>query len=266
MTSKMNKAEKARVKMAFFYSIMLLIMVIPSFIVGFIEGSVLLSIILACMFLYSGIQLFRFSYLRFLELNRKSRRWCKSLSKEELEMVEDAKELIKKVDNSITISEFNVYKVRFITKGWFYYDKDTSELNIFIPFKFLLWVGGEDFCFLVLVHEILHSQNLKNNLRIFKRDFLEGLNQLLTEWLIDNYSEKYNKRKPAWKSIKIKLREKLTIHLEILSCEIYKNEVNIAKEIIEKFHVDLRQVFLNYIDFNPNFFKRFVPSEYLTEQ
>ena len=33
----------------------------------------------------------------------------------------------------------------------------------------------------------------KNNIRVFNRAFLEGLNQLLTIWLIENYSEKYQK-------------------------------------------------------------------------
>ena len=41
-----------------------------------------------------------------------------------------------------------------------------------------------------MVHEILHSQNLKRNKEIFENDFLEGLNEFLTIWLIENYTKR----------------------------------------------------------------------------
>lgn len=236
-------------------------LVIPILVIGFI-GDIVLLIIVGCLYLIAGIILFKFTYSEILVENRKSKRWCKPLSAEELEIVEDAKELIKKVDNNIVISEFNVYKVRFLIKGWFSYDEATQELNIFIPFKFLKRFGGKNLCFLVVLHEVLHSQNLKNNIRVFEKKFLEGLNQLLTIWLIENFSEKYSI--PKNKEISIKLIKKLYFNIIInsLGNSVYPEEVKIVKDILKKSSMDLKEIFLKYIDFQPEFFKNFVPSKY----
>lgn len=165
----MNKV----IKIGFIISILLLILVVPIIFIGFIEGTVLLSIITGCLYLITGTILFKCTYYQLLIENRKSERWCKKLSDDDLKIVEDAKELIKSVDNNIVISSFNVYKVRFVMYGWFCYDEATQELSIFIPFKFLLRCGGKDLCFLAVLHEVLHSQNLKSNLMIFNEEFLE---------------------------------------------------------------------------------------------
>lgn len=245
------------IKTGFYFSILCLILVIPILVIGFIGNKVLLSIIAGCLYLIVGITLFKFAYPEFLVENRKSKRWCKTLSAEELEIVEDAKELIKSVDRNIVISEFNVYKVRFLMHGWFYYDKATQELNIFIPFKFLLRFGGKNLCFSAVLHEILHSQNLKNNIMVFNMKFLEGLNQLLTIWLIENFSEKYSI--PKNKKFPVRLIKKLYV-------TIYPKEVKMVKDILQKSTIDLKEIFLKYINFQPEFFKKFVPSKYFEKQ
>ncbi len=237
----MNKVKK----IVFALIISILILLIP---ITF-KYKLLLSIIIITFVIF-----FKYIYPELLVKNRNSERWCKKLSDEELEIVEDAKELIKSVDSNIVISSFNVYKVRFVLYAWFEYDEDTQELNIFIPFKlFSIW-NGKDGCFLAVLHEILHSQNLKNNFTIFEDEFLEGLNQFFTIWLIDNYSEKY--KVPKDKRIRL-IKGYLNIYLA------YHKEMNMVKNIFEKFNIDFKHAFLKYIDFQPEFFEVFIPSEYL---
>ncbi len=257
---------KKVIKIGFILSILALILVIPIIVIGFIKDAVLLSIVIGGLYLITGTILFRETYTQLLIENRKSERWCKILSDEELEMVEDAKELIKSVDNDIVIASFNVYKVRFVMNGWFYYDEDTQELSIFIPFQFFLRVGDKDLCFLAILHEVLHSQNLKDNLMIFKKKFLEGLNQLLTIWLIDNYSEKYKITKSKCISVRLIKGLYLNITINHLINLVYPKEVNMVKNILQKSNLDFKQVFLKYIDIQPEFFKSFVPSKYFKNQ
>ena len=254
------------IKIGFIFSILSLMLVIPILVIGFIGDIVLLSIIAGGVYLILGIILFKLTYPKFLIENRKSKRWCKPLSAEELEIVEDAKELIERVDNNIVISEFNVYKVRFLMRGWFSYDEASQELNIFIPFKFLLRFGGKNLCFLAVLHEVLHSQNLKSNIMVFDIKFLEGLNQLLTIWLIQNYSEKYNI--PKNKIFSLRLIKHLYVDITKYSLEntVYPKEVNMVRDILQKSSIDLKEIFLNYINFQPEFFKNFVPSKYFKKQ
>ena len=264
MANNMNKKIKLITTIILASSIILLLLsFISIFVIGFIEGKLFLSIIIGLLYFIIGTIFLKYSYPKFLIYNRKSKRWCKIPSHEESEMVKDAKDLIKRVDNKIVISEFNVYKVRFVKHAWFFFDTDTQELNIFIPFKFLLFMGGKDLCFLAILHEVLHSQNLKNNLHIFDIEFLEGLNQLLTIWLIDNYSEKY--KIPKNKCFSIRLIKDL--YLEVSpGIAVYPEKTNMVKDILENSKVDLKQVFLKYIDIQPEFFKSFVPSEYFKKQ
>lgn len=244
-----------KVKICFVASILILILVIPAIFIDFIRGNVI-GILCMCLVLIADTMFLKYIYPKFLFENRKSKRWCKILSDEELEIVEDAKELIKSVDKKIVISEFNIYKVRFVQQAWFRYDEDNQELNIFAPFKFLLKYCGRDACFLIVLHEVLHSQNLKNNIAIFNDEFLEGLNQLLTIWLIENYSEKY----------KMTNSVKICLCFVLLTGEIYSKEVNMVKQILQKSNIDIKQVFLNYIDIQPEFFEKFVPSEFFEKQ
>lgn len=229
-------------------------------IIGIVRGS---GIIVGCFIFILGICKLKDTYKFFLIENRKSKRLYKQLTNEELEIVEDAKNLIKKVDGNIIITDFNVYKVNFIMDSWFYYDEDTKELNIFIPFKLFIKFG-KNFCFMAVVHEILHLQNLKNNIPIFNDNFLEGLNQLLTEWLIKNYSEKYEIPKDI---IILSLCINKKSHLDIpTSCSVYEKEVNMVENILQSSEIDLKEIFCKYIDIQPEFFKSFIPEKYFKKQ
>lgn len=229
------------------------------------EYSVLLMIFGILFFIIFVIsnKLLKTTYRCSLIVNRKSNLWCQKLTLEEHELIEDAKELIKSVDPSIIISNFNVYKVIFSKQSWFHYDERTQELCVFIPFKRFLRFG-KDLCFISIVHEALHSQNLKNNLMIFNLDFLEGLNQLLTIWLIENYSKKYTI--PDRICI-FSLKLKKNVYLNISSpYSIYRKNVNMVKNILQESEIDLKDLFINYIDIQPTFFKDFVPSEHFKKQ
>lgn len=245
-------------------SIIVLILAILSATIGIYKCN-LTFIILGSLFLILGIILFKNSYEDFVISNRKSKRWCKPLSDKELEIVEDAKKLIKKVDSNIQISEFNVYKISFSLQGFFYYDVDTKELCIFIPFTVILLIGGKNLCFLAVLHEVLHSQNLRNNnVLFFEMNFLEGLNQLLAIWLIENYSEKYKIPKKKYFSLRLTKNLKLKLTINHLANTVYTEEVRLVKEVLKD--NNLKEVFINYIDMKPEFFKSFVPLEYLKNQ
>ena len=227
-------------------------------------GKIYLVIILFVLFkvisIYFFIKLLKNAYLNFVTINRN--RKYKKITQEEMQLVEDAKELIKCFNKNIVIADFNVYKVYLFNKGWFYYDVDTKELNIFIPFKYIK--KTKNLCFEAIVREILHSQNLKNNYHLFKIDFLEGLNQFLTEWIIENYSKKYRIERNICIR-RIEVCRTFSIELSV-GCAIYNKQVSMVKKILSNSGVDLQEVFNNYIDNNPKFFKRFVPSKYFLKQ
>lgn len=254
--------KKKMGKIMFIASILLLIISIFMITIGFIKDMVLF-VMFGVIYLLVGVISLKSTYPGFITTNRKQNWRYKQLTAEELEMVEDAKKLIECVDENIVISSFNVYKVKFLLHGWFYYDEDTQELSIFLPFKRFMKFG-KDFCFLTVVHEILHSQNLKRNLRIFDNKFLEGLNQLLTIWLIENYSEKYKIPKTICiATLKLGKGRKLKVNVEY---KIYDKEISMVKDILDKSDIDLREIFINYIDSKPEFFKSFVPLKYFTKQ
>ena len=45
-----------------------------------------------------------------------------------------------------------------------------------------------------------------------------------------------------------------------------EEEVKMVKDILQKSSVDLKEIFLKYINFQPEFFKDFVPSNYFKKQ
>ena len=207
--------------------------------------------------LYIGIRFTKYTQRLFISLHRKTS-WMK-LSEEELQMVEDAKNLIMCIDQNIEFAKFNVYKVKFIITPFFDYDNSNNELCIFIPFDELLRLN-KDLCFSCVLHEILHSQNLKNNIEIFNENFLEGLNELLTQWLIEKYSLKY--KLPVILTIDLsKLYKKSSRVLE-LSFDSYVKEVNMVKEVFKEFNGDYTEIFLNYINLNEEYFRSIVPEKY----
>ena len=197
------------------------------------------------------------AYIAYLTLTRKRYKRNKELNKEELEIIEDAINLIKSVDENIEIAKFSVYKVKHIRGGWFNYDKDTHELSIFIPFdKYLK--RNKDLCFMLVLHEILHTQNLRLNENIFTRTFNEGINQFLTIWLMKK-SNKY----------KVKRALNIYIKLKVFVIKGYKNmyikELKIARKIIKNSNKDNKEIFLNYINLKPEFFRSFVPKKYFVK-
>ena len=199
------------------------------------------------------------AYKEYLTLTREKCKRNEELDTEEIEIVKDAIKLIKSVDENIKLVKFNVYKVKHISDAWFYYDEDTHELNIFIPFDRYL-KRNKDLCFMIVLHEILHTQNLRLNEEVFTEAFKEGINQYLTFWLIDNYSKKY--KVPKYIPIiyfKLKTRE---IHFKRKQ-KIYKTEVKQAEKVIKNSEQSIKKIFLNYINLNPKFFRNFVPEKYL---
>ena len=221
--------------------------------INIIQALEMLIFVIICLYFLKE------AYKEYVILTREKCKWNKEFSKEELEIINDAKNLIKSVDENIEIAEFNVYKVRHVGDGWFSCDRDTHELNIFIPFDRYL-KRNKDLCFMITLHEILHSQNLKKNEEIFKTEFCEGINQFLTLWLIDNYSKKYKIPKDITiicfelETIKIGLKRKLNI---------YEKEVEQAEIVMQNSKQEIKKIFLNYIDLKSDFFKSFVPKKYL---
>lgn len=93
---------------------------------------------------------------------------------------------------------------------------------------------------------------------MFNEKFEEGLNQLLTVWLIENYSQKYKIQRNAYILIPT-LKGKIKINIKI---ESYPEEVKMVKNILQEANVNLSEVFLNYINNQTEYFKSFVPSKY----
>ena len=220
----------------------------------FIKVLIMLVVVLICF------ESLKEAYKEYLTLTRERHKWSKELNKEELEIVEDAINLIKGVNENIKIAKFSVYKVKHIGDGWFNYDEDTHELGIFIPFDRYL-KRNKDLCFMIVLHEILHSQNLKLNKDIFTREFKEGINQFLTLWLMKKYTSKYKIKRALNLYIDLKIfiiRVESKIHIKT-----YIEEVRIAKKIIKNSNKDVKEIFLNYINLKPEFFKSFVPEKYL---
>ena len=232
---------------------------IPSIIVLIIKGNIqLIKIIFGIIFLVIGIKALKIDYQPFIIANRNTV-LSNKLNTEERELVQDAVDLIKKVDEKINISQFNVYKVILMKDGLFSYDPITHELNIYIPFKRYIKYN-KDILFQAIVHEILHTQNLKENIQVFNNDFLEGLNQYLAEWLINNYSEKYEvPKKHIQLAIYIGNGKELLWNKEY---NIYKEQVNVVRNILEESNANIKEIFLKYIDFDPIYFVDYVPVEY----
>jgi len=253
---------KSLIKLRFVINILLLITAILIILYAFIENCVPF-IIFGILSLVISTILLKYSYRYLLIKCINPNCWSKKLTAEEQEIIEDAKNLIRSVDKNIIIADFNVYKVKFIKNGWFYYNEDTKELCIFIPFKKFLRYG-KNFCFMAVVHEVLHSQNLKNNLDIFNSRFREGLNQLLTIWLIANYSKKYE-IPDSIHFLSLRLKNDVYFYVDT-QYSVYRKNVNMVQDVLNKTEIDLKQIFINYIDIQPEFFKCFIPSEHLKKQ
>lgn len=181
-------------------------------------------------------------YIKYKEYFRKN------ISSEEIQLFEDAKSLIKSVDSNIQVQDFSLYKIsqEKLFQGFFHKDKTSNEFCIFFS-SYLFLDLPKDFSFESCLHEVLHCQNFRKYEYDFDPFFLEGLNQFFTEWLIKNYSKKY---------------EHIIVKTEKGFLEIYPHEVNFVEKLFNDFKVDIKEAFLNYIDFNPDFYEDFVPYKY----
>lgn len=180
------------------------------------------------------------------------------LTEEEFEIIEDAKKLIKEAALNIPSIDIKIYKVPsplFKHESWFCLDKVHNEICIFISFKKHLKYG-KDVCFMAVVHEMLHAYNLRDSITIFKMNFLEGLNQLLTIWLIENYSTKYTVPQTIKFSFKLLTIGTLNIRIPIVA---YDEQVEEVKKYLSQYSIDTNDCYLNYINMNPDFFRANIP-------
>ena len=172
----------------------------------------------------------------------------KNITSDDIQLFEDTKTLIKSVDPNIQIQDFTLYKISQykIFQGFLHKDVNSNEYCIFFSSQLFI-EHSKDFCFENYLHEVLHCQNYKKYDYDFDPLFLEGLNQFFTEWLIKEYSKKY-------------VVERIEYENGIL--EIYPEEVNFVKKLFNSFKINIKDAFLNYIDFNSSFYKDFVPYKY----
>lgn len=90
------------------------------------------------------------------------------------------------------------------------------------------------------------------------------MNQLLAIWLIENYSEKYKIPKSICIiTLKLGKGRELKVNAEY---KIYSKEMSRVKDILDKSDIDLREIFIKYIDIKPEFFENFIPLKYFTKQ
>ena len=181
----------------------------------------------------------------------KREKYCKRLNSEEEKYLNEVVELIKTVNSNIEIPKFNIYKIKLD----FILSNNPAFTERSVNNKWTIYIKQNVFSykdeveiFMIILHEVLHTMHRTNE--IFTDDFLEGLNQYLTIWLIKTYSRKHNIEK------KINLIKKY-----------YFSEVNLVGNILYKAKVDNYSVFINYI--KGNLGKQFfcevvkVPKEYL---
>lgn len=247
----MKKKEVA----TFIVNIIVLIFSILTFVTSFIrllsEGgndvflSILMPLILIIGLVGSIVSIIylRITYVELLNANIKVLRY-KPLTDEELEIIQDAKDLIRKVDENIVIPAFKIYEIKFLTYGWSKYDEDSQETIIFIPFRRFLKLG-KDFCFLYVLQEILHISYINGTMKISDDNFLEVLTQVLIIWLVENYSEKYKVSKDRQVFSLLRLK-KIWV-----KDNPYNKEVFMVQKFLEDYiEADFKELFLNYLGYS----------------
>ena len=170
----------------------------------------------------------------------------KPLSKENLEAVEEVKNLLRKFDGYAKFKDFSVYDVTsFGTfNAWCYYDVFTQELSLFIPFKKCSRYGRERLVYMLL-HEALHAQNFRNGFALFADSFNEGITELLSYYIM-----------------KLHCDEKYNFEFEDL---VYYDEARMAYYICVGTGLGYLPILVNYLNANIDFFKKFVPEEHIFE-
>lgn len=189
---------------------------------------------------------------------------CK-LNEVQDEMVEDAKSLIQNVDDSIVISDFNVYnsKLEILGLGGFYkYDYNNDEACVFIDFSYYDNYSP-NLMFEIIVHEVIHAQNAEANREIvFTHDTEEGLTQYFTLWLINNYADEY-KIQRYFPNVRFYDEASKLYKITVQSIDVYDENVEKIKRIFEEQKINTKEAFINYINYNPEYFIEKIPTEYL---
>lgn len=173
------------------------------------------------------------------------------INDETLNIVQDVKKIIKDIDNRVSLSGLRVYKIdekpsvtlKADIAG--YYDSVTNAVYVIDNIY-----EGKYIYYCICVHEILHFiHHQKGNLYgMFTADFEEGINNLLTHWLI-------------WKSGRFPNRTENGEEIES-KYWCYIKEMKIAKNVIKRANLSMKDVFYNYCMHNLEFFEKFVPQKY----
>ncbi len=159
---------------------------------------------------------------------------------EELEIIEEAKNIIKSANCNVNFSNIHIHKVNLPKSigGFFYNDIIHKELDVFISFKKNIKYFSKEACIQSVVHELLHalSHQTKNYCLILFIN--EGLTEYFTEWLMENYGIKNHR--------------------------VYIYNVYTVIDLFSENNICVENAFLNYIKFNPEFFNTFLPKEYFS--
>ena len=206
------------------------------------KEDIILGILLVVCLLHI-FSLFIKVYWELIELRQEDYSF-QEFRRNELEMIEDAKELIKSANKSIELAEFQIYKAKLKNKYGTCYHNDKANISeIYIDFTSEEIMKTDiNFAFATVVHEILHSQYNKYGMQIFKVDFEEGLTELLTNWLIKKYSKKYKVPKQ----------------------QEYGAEIKIVRDVLSSSNVKIKDLYMKYNNFDISFFVKIVPKKYLT--
>lgn len=153
------------------------------------------------------------------------------------EIVKDAIDLIKSVDKTIKVPEFKIYRNKFSATFFVW---DSQEPEIFIGTQ-VLKTKDKNIIFMAVLHEILHAVHDEAFYEMYKRIYMdnklhEGINQYLTEWLINNFSTKYKLGKRLYYKKGIKLVKKLLKEKDIKDYDLFMNYVSNIKA--EKFFIE----------------------------
>ena len=85
------------------------------------------------------------------------------MNEEEQKLVNEAIDLVSRIDESFEISKVNTYRVDCLINGKFVFNESDNSLNILIPFKKYLKYG-KDVCFLAIAINYSITFRVKNQI------------------------------------------------------------------------------------------------------
>lgn len=195
----------------------------------------------------------------FCEKNRDT--WCcnNHLTIQEKTIVDDARSLLKKVCHDGELVNVKIYSIRIAVHSWMRYDEENDEISIYVPFKKFMKYG-KDFCFYSVLFNIILAQHFQKNKYTFSNfQYVFDLNNLLTVWLVKNYSEKY--KEPDQICIVDFWIGAYNVKYN-LKYNIVNYQSTAIAEMCVKRHKKLEEVFQNYVDFQPQYFFDLIPERY----